>query len=101
MPKLVPNRGKLSKDEFINGAEENNNNEPNNLSLDEKRIMAPRGQLIHTYNDDEKVARTYRIRKKYIMAIAEKARNDTDIRARKKVTETDVLDQIFKEYFKI
>jgi hypothetical protein len=103
MPKLVPNRGKAisSKEEFINGGSDDNSNLTNSttLSIQEQRMITPRGQLIHTYDDDEKVARTYRIRKKYIIAIAEQARNETDIRAKKKVTETDILDRIFEKYF--
>lgn len=100
MPKLVPNRGKAikSKEEFINGGSDDNSSQ-NTLSKEEQRMIAPRGQLIHTYDDEEKVARTYRIRKKYIIAIAELAREETDIRSKKKVTETDIIDRIFEQYF--
>lgn len=102
MVKLTPNRGKVlmsKKDEFLNGADDSNQNHAD-LSLEEKRMMAPRGQLIHTYDDEEKVPRTYRIRKKYVIAIAEQAREETDVRAKKKVTETDIIDRIFREFFK-
>lgn len=104
MVNLTPNRGKVvntpnTKDEFINGAAAENSSNHSNLSLEEQRMLTPRGQLIHTYHDDEKVPRTYRIRKKYVIAIGEQAKNETDIRAKKKVTETDILDRIFKNYF--
>lgn len=104
MPRLVPNRGKVtinSREDFINAGSDDNKNSESDLSIEDKRMMAPRGQLIHTYDDDEKVARTYRIKKKYIIAIAELARNETDVRSKKKVTETDILDRIFSQFFKI
>ena len=71
MVKLTQNRGKVivSKEEFINGASAESSGY-SSLSLEEQRMTAPRGQLIHTYTDNEKVPRTYRRRKKYIIAIA-------------------------------